>query len=350
LLRPKIDKTLESTMLSSFQMPSISPLAALGLGTLFVMSYKAFNFVHLYFLTPGKLSKYLSKTPNDEKSWALVTGSSDGIGFDLARLLYARGFNVLMHGRNPEKLAAKAELLRSERPDIKDQEIQFVIASATEAIESTDIITNHVKSKLKGGRLRVLINNVGGGIAGDKALEYLELVSTKSVLDTITLNAGFIAMLTRKLLPLMRRPVGASAADKPDNVPALILNVGSLAGTMGMPLIAPYSAGKAFGLTFSNALAQEMIMLKAPVEVIGLLVGEVVTNGNKMSKPSFTCLSSAEMAKVILDRVGCGLPIVIPSWKQGLLFGIADSLPTTARDTFIRGEMKTLRASEEKFS
>ena len=43
------------------------------------------------------------------KKTILITGSTDGIGFEAAKTLIAQGHRVLLHGRNPEKLAAKIE-------------------------------------------------------------------------------------------------------------------------------------------------------------------------------------------------------------------------------------------------
>src|SRR3984893_12013911 len=59
--------------------------------------------VFVYFLRPTSLACYLS---NDtaHPSWALITGSTDGIGLGFAKELCSRGFNVLLHGRNMGKL------------------------------------------------------------------------------------------------------------------------------------------------------------------------------------------------------------------------------------------------------
>ena len=68
-----------------------------------------------WFYSSG-LPKYLRKTPDGGASWALVTGASDGIGRALSSEVAARGFNVLIHGRNESKLSNVREELAAVYP------------------------------------------------------------------------------------------------------------------------------------------------------------------------------------------------------------------------------------------
>ena len=94
----------------------------------------------LYFLYPSTLDRYL-RDYQEEKSWALVTGSSDGIGEGIAHELCSRGFNVVLHGRNAEKLSRVQASLLAGYPKVQ---IRKVIADAesftTSAID--DIFAN----------------------------------------------------------------------------------------------------------------------------------------------------------------------------------------------------------------
>jgi 17beta-estradiol 17-dehydrogenase / very-long-chain 3-oxoacyl-CoA reductase len=329
------------------QLPSIV-LSVLGFITLSVLSYKFISFVNLYFFTPSQLSKYLSSSPEEGKSWALVTGASDGIGLETVRLLYAKGFNVVMHARNAEKLQGLADKIQSERPDI-DGEIQIVAALATEAAKGTDTVAEHIQTKLKGGRLRVLVNNVGYGKCGvHRVYHLLEEITPDGVSQTANLNALFPALLTSKLLPTMRRPPGAALTEKEDNVPCLILNMGSMAGQTGMPYIATYSASKSFNRSFSYALSAEMALTKAPVEVLCILIADVFTGNNNLTSPSFFTLTAPEMAIDILNRVGCGFPVVVGNWRQALQAGLLDYIPGFALDASVKGIMLDRRIKEDK--
>ena len=65
-------------------------------------------------------------------TWALVTGSTDGIGFGFADNLAARGFNVIICARNPEKLALKKKLLEQKHPKVKFAIIQADFSGITD--------------------------------------------------------------------------------------------------------------------------------------------------------------------------------------------------------------------------
>lgn len=65
--------------------------------------YNIVSFASVY-LRPSALPKYLH-TRDAQKAWALVTGSSNGLGEAFAHELCAQGFNVVLHGRNRIKLA-----------------------------------------------------------------------------------------------------------------------------------------------------------------------------------------------------------------------------------------------------
>lgn len=85
--------------------------ALAGTGALFCASqfYRFTRFVWMYFLRPSDIGKYL----HGPAPYALITGSSDGIGKAVARELYDQGFNIILHGRNEEKTRKVAEELRA---------------------------------------------------------------------------------------------------------------------------------------------------------------------------------------------------------------------------------------------
>jgi 17beta-estradiol 17-dehydrogenase / very-long-chain 3-oxoacyl-CoA reductase len=85
-------------------------MLSLLLVALLMLPYALFIIVYwLYtnFYRRDTLSRYLSR-----ETWAIVTGGSDGIGLAMARRLAQRGFNVLVTGRNEEKLKRVVEELR----------------------------------------------------------------------------------------------------------------------------------------------------------------------------------------------------------------------------------------------
>jgi 17beta-estradiol 17-dehydrogenase / very-long-chain 3-oxoacyl-CoA reductase len=85
-----------------------SLIAVLGGFTALRLLYSLISFIYISF-RPSSLSRY-----NHSNAYALITGSSDGIGFGFAHeLLLSRGFNVILHGRNEKKLAGiKSDLIK----------------------------------------------------------------------------------------------------------------------------------------------------------------------------------------------------------------------------------------------
>jgi 17beta-estradiol 17-dehydrogenase / very-long-chain 3-oxoacyl-CoA reductase len=285
-------------------------LLILGQITAFVITYKIVVFVWIYFLKPSTIAKY-STPANDKESWALVTGASDGIGLETVRSLLRRNFNVILHGRNPTKLSGIVEDLESEYPSRK---IEFVVADASDAVPSANKVASDVSGILErsNGALRVLINNVGGtNMFGFRVFHYVAESPPDLIPRIMALNAVFPHTLTRLLLPWLRE----------HGSPSLIVMVGSMSGIQGLPFVATYSACKSANHVWAAALANEMIAAGTKVEVLGLIVGDVVTTGNKYTPPSrfsFTTISAERMAEDILARVGCGVPSLVGNWRQAL--------------------------------
>ena len=104
---------------------------------------------------------------------AIITGASSGIGYELTKILYTKGYRVLGIGRN-------AEALESLKADLRDS-FDYVIVDLIKK-ESIDKVTNYVNKYL--GRIDVFINNAGYGICKELIkhdlddIEYIFLVNT----------------------------------------------------------------------------------------------------------------------------------------------------------------------------
>jgi len=133
-------------------------LTTLGALTCSILSYRFLRFLHLHLSTPPpsrSLARYLR--PN---AYALVTGASDGIGLAFATTLASRGFNLILHGRNSEKLENVRSSLVTQYPK---QDIRIVIADASDAPNMEGSVEGIVSSLFTlPGPLTLLINNVGG--------------------------------------------------------------------------------------------------------------------------------------------------------------------------------------------
>jgi short-subunit dehydrogenase len=169
------------------------------------------------------------------KDTALVTGASGGIGLELAKLLAARGLDLIVVARNEDKLRAPAEELKSKH----GTEVTVVAADLSRPQSVPELVHSIT---VRGHQVHVLVNNAGYGLAG----AFSETDGQRE-LDMIQLNITSLVHLTKFLVPDM-------VAHKHGR----ILNVASTAGYVPGPLMAVYYASKAFVLSFSEALAEEL--------------------------------------------------------------------------------------------
>ena len=161
---------------------------------------------------------------------ALVTGASAGLGEEFARQLAAKGRRLVLVARRKARIDALAEELGNARA----VELDLSQPGAAGALLA-DIIRH-------GETVDLLVNNAGFGLAG----RFAEL-DPKRQREMIDLNCGALSELAQAVLPgMIERGHGG------------ILNVASTAAFQPGPGMAVYFATKAFVLSFSEALHDEM--------------------------------------------------------------------------------------------
>ncbi|OQE20124.1 hypothetical protein PENFLA_c017G01738 [Penicillium flavigenum] len=311
------------------------PLAYLGL---FALGKAAFSLTRqaTNFLLPSTLCKRYNPT---KTNWALVTGATDGIGFGFSQELCARGFNVILHGRNAEKLERRRRELQALFPavsvDILVRDAQNVTADIDDVdAEVRDIIRRNNRttdSQRDPGRLTVLINNVGGETRPSRLLkEY----TFEDVQATISRNATFAIQITRVL-----------AGQLEENAPGLVMNVSSVAA-FGLPYVSIYSSTKGFVDSFTKSLHAEFAAEGKKVKVMGLRVAKVRTAGYDVESNLFVP-EARVLASAGLNRVGCGQEIVWAyfwHWLQGLSF---EYLPRWMLMKVAAMKLKAIRSDQE---
>jgi uncharacterized protein len=168
-------------------------------------------------------------------SAALVTGASGGIGYELAKLFARDHHNLVLVARSGEKLAQIATELQS----------QFGVTVKMVALDlATPPAPEFLFDQLQreGVAVDILINNAGFGAFGEFAQ-----MREEEILGQIHLNITALTHLTRLFLPSMvERHRGK------------VMNVASTAGFVPGPLMAVYYATKAYVISFSEALANEL--------------------------------------------------------------------------------------------
>lgn len=164
---------------------------------------------------------------------ALITGASSGIGAVYAQRLAARGYDLVLVARRAERLADLATQL---------QQAHSVSVRTIAADLSADAGMASIETVLRDEEINLLVNNAGMGPISSTAD-----LSDEAAAQTLALNVTALMRLTRAALPAMRaRKSGA------------IINVGSVMAFHAMPATSLYSATKAFVLTYSRAIQQEV--------------------------------------------------------------------------------------------
>ncbi|KAK5999521.1 hypothetical protein QM012_005374 [Aureobasidium pullulans] len=302
-----------------------SALKYLGAATALLLIYKASSFCNIY-LMPSTLHRY-NPTKN---SWALVTGSTAGIGEGFAHALCAKSFNVLLHGRNPQKLSALKSTLEKKYPNVQ---IKTVIADVFDI--DVDISSIVEACEALPGPLTLLINNVGGAPLSPSYGTLAE-VDASYVDKMINLNSRFPTQLTRALLPLLSK-----------NSPTLVMSTCSITGFRGLPYLSVYSASKAFNYALNQSLVSELKAENSGVEALAIVIANVVSGGNKTTEGAFTC-TGLQMAEFSLDRVGCGQAAVFGWWRHAVQWWCMSLLPEWVTEKILIGAMKERRMEEQK--
>ncbi|OQN96226.1 hypothetical protein B0A48_17788 [Cryoendolithus antarcticus] len=306
-------------------------LTALGLVSVASTAYSLASAIWVHFIRTSSLPKYRH---GDNKSWGLVTGASDGIGYATARELLRNGFNVFLHGRNEKKLSGIASQLRQDFPSLK---VEIIVADASAHEVDFTGIAAQVSSVTKqhNGRLTVLVNNVGG-VTFKPQYCSLEDTSAKNLDEVIAINARFPTRLTSALMPQLKA-----------NQPSLILIAGSNAGLVGLPYLATYGPTKAYCHHFACSLRAEFLSQGYKgIEVQACLIGNTASAGNKVAMAG--TISSEECAKGMLRNVGCGRTLVAPHWKPGVIGTVIGGLPEGLQRVMMAPEMKGRYENELK--
>jgi uncharacterized protein len=240
---------------------------------------------------------------------AIITGASDGIGAELARLMAKKGHDLALVARRRERLEALAtEIAGAGRPLPLVIPLDLAEASAPETLAE--------RLRAAGAEPAILINNAGFGLQGQVA----ELDPGEQ-LRMVDLNVRALTALTLKFLPDLIAARGR------------ILNVASVAAFLPGPGMAIYYASKAYVLSFSEALSQELA--SKGVTVTALCPGPVPTGfqaaagmRRDLTKAmSFVQTSPQAVAEAAYRGMMSGRRIVMPSFADWMTASAAALTP-----------------------
>ena len=201
----------------------------------------------------------------------IITGTSRGIGFELAKLFANKGHQVLALSRNTKPL----EQFNHQNITV----ISVDLSNNTEIKKVTAFVKNNWKS------VDVLINN-----AGKLVNKPFTELSSEDFLEVYKVNVFAVAELTKLMIPYLQK--GSHVLT--------ISSMGGIQGSMKFPGLAAYSSAKGAVITLSELLAEEYKEQQIAFNV--LAIGAVQTEMLKEAFPDYQApLSANEMASYIFD-------------------------------------------------
>lgn len=235
-------------------------------------------------------------------SWAVVTGSTDGIGKAYALELARRGLNIVLVSRSADKLKAVAEEIESKY----HVSTKCVTVDFTGGLE----IYDRIADQLEGLEIGVLVNNVG--MSYDFPV-FLTETSNKVVANIINVNCNSVTFMTKVVLPKMvERKKGA------------IINIASLSGAMPTPLLTVYSATKTFVDFFSRGLQEEY--RSKGIIVQSLLPGFITTKLSKIRRASWLVPTPESFVRSAMSTIGVENR-TFGCWAHALQAYVTDIIP-----------------------
>lgn len=167
--------------------------------------------------------------------YALITGASSGIGEAFVRHFLKNGINVIAVGKDARSLAATTSNFQAIYPKLDILAIVKDLSRQKAAQELFDEVAERY-------HVEYLVNNAGQGQWG----KFVDIAIQRDI-ELIRLNVETLTRLTKLFLP----PMVARGHGR-------VLNVGSVAGFQPGPMLAVYHATKAFVVSLSEALAEEV--------------------------------------------------------------------------------------------
>jgi len=252
----------------------------------------------------------------------LITGASSGIGRELARCFAADQSHLILVARTTAALQSLAEELRREHG------VQALVSTADlSRPESPARVFRELQQA--GLAVDVLVNNAGFGALG----AFAEWPLPRQ-LEMIRVNVAALTELTGLFLPgMLERKRGG------------VLNVGSVAGFVPGPGMAVYFATKAFVLSFSEALAEELA--GTGVTVTALCPGPTATNFGRVARgPKERQFKSPKMTAAAVARCGHrafrrGQVLCVPGLRNHLLIQLLRITPRALQRKAVKAVNRT---------
>lgn len=222
---------------------------------------------------------------------ALITGSSSGMGRDMARVLSSLGYDLILVARRKDRLLNLKKEFKT-NIDI----IELDLSLEKNVFKLYDIVKND--------NIDILINNAGFGLFGE-----FKDTDLDTELKMIDLNIKAYHILTKLFLQdFIKKDSG------------YILNVCSSAGFMAGPRLSTYYATKNYVTKLTMAINEELRRMKSNTHISALCPGPVATEFNKVAKGTFAIreADSMKVAKYAINKMFKHKMIIVPTMLMKL--------------------------------
>ena len=180
---------------------------------------------------------------------ALITGASSGLGIEFARLLAINGYDLIISARRKDRLESLKKVLEKKYKI----NVEVFPADLSDVNDVLNLAENYFIKDVD-----ILINNAGFGILGA-----FNNMSGKENVNLINTNITALTLLSQEFIKTQKR--------------GYILNVASIAAFLPGPLLSTYYASKAYVLSLSAAVNEELKRSGKPVSVTTLCPGPMKT-------------------------------------------------------------------------
>ncbi|CAK1541705.1 unnamed protein product [Leptosia nina] len=262
-------------------MANYGALEKLGLAFLIAVVFyivkSIVNLVYTYIIGP-----VVNKVDFKSKGkWALVTGSTDGIGKEYARELAARGCDIILVSRSIDKLKATASEIEN------DYKVNTKIVQADFSEEG---IYERIAKEVADHEIGTLVNNVG--ISYSYPEYFTDIPDWENAISSmIKANMVSVTRMTGIVLPdMVKRGKG------------VVINIGSGSSIIPSPLLTVYAASKAYVDKFSEGL--DMEYSKKGIIVQCVLPGFVCSNMSGIRRATLMAPTAKTFVKSAIGLVG----------------------------------------------
>jgi uncharacterized protein len=265
-----------------------------------------------------------------KSQYAVVTGGTSGIGYELARLLAKDGYNLILAARHEQDLIRVTN-------ELKNEFGIDVIYISKDLFETTNAFELHNDVKTKNLEVEILINDAGQGQYG----EFLD-TDLQRELDIINLNISSLVILTKLFL----RDMVAQGHGR-------ILNLSSIASKIPGPWQSVYHGTKAFVQSFTEAVRSEV--KDKGVTITALLPGATDTdffnkadmNSSKIVQEGTLDLA-ADAAKDGYEAMMNGDDMVVSGMKNKMQVAMSNITPDGTLADKMKKQQAPAREKKEK--